>query len=195
MPRLRFSLLLLILASAATLTGRSAADAQAVTLLPTRPGRDAATVTAGDDVIYNLTLTNGTANPIADVDAESPAADIWFVAGNRSLTIVYATIVNDKCDLPKLAAGGACAFGVKVVTEDQAPGIGGLTADYTVTPGVFYNDNDSVETTLKTHIVAPVFVPERGTWILLVMGATSLVLAGRRGSAELHATEARARAR
>ena len=48
--------------------------------------------------------------------------------------------------------------------------MGGLTADYTVTPGVFYNDNDSVETTLKTHIVAPVFVPEPETWVLLIMG-------------------------
>jgi hypothetical protein len=114
------------------------------------------------------------------VDAESGAADIRFVAGNRKLTIVYATIVNDKCDLLALAAGGTCTFGVKVATEDQAPGMGGLTADYTVTAGVFYNANDSVETTLKTHLVAPVFVPEPGTWILLIMGATPLFLASRR---------------
>ena len=70
-----------------------------------------------------------------------------------------------------------CTFGLKVVTEDQAPGMGGLTADYTVTPGVFFNANDSVETTLKTHIVAPVFVPEPRTWILLIMGAAMLFLA------------------
>jgi hypothetical protein len=106
-----------------------------VTLLPTQAGGGAATVTAGDEVVYNLTLTNGTANAITGVDAESGAPDIVFVAGNRKLIVVYATIVNDKCQLLALAAGGMCTFGVKVVTEDQAPGVGGLTADYTVTWG------------------------------------------------------------
>jgi hypothetical protein len=165
-------MLLLILAAA--LAGRSAANAQVVTLLLTQPGGGAATVTAGDDVTYNLTLTNGTANAISDVDAETAAADIVFVAGNKKLTVVYATIVNNKCDLLKLAAGGSCTFGVKVATEDEAAGMGGLTADYTVTPGVFDNDNDSVEVTLKTHLVAPVFVPEPGTWILLIIGTAAL---------------------
>jgi hypothetical protein len=163
MPRFRLAMLLLILASATTLAGRSTASAQVVTLLPTQPGGGAATVTAGDDVTYNLTLANGTANAITDVDTGTPAPDIRFVAGNKKLTIVQTTILNDKCDLPALAAGATCTFGLRVSTDDQAPGMGGLTADYTVTPGVFYNDNDSVETILKTHIVAPVFVPEPGT--------------------------------
>lgn len=173
-------MLLLILVSAATFAGRSTADAQVVTLRPTQPAGGAATVTAGDDITYILTLANGTANPITDVDAGT-APDIRFVAGNRKLTIVQTTIVNDKCDLLALAAGGTCTFGVRVSTYDQAPGMGGLTADYTVTWGVSYNnDSDSVETTLKTHIVAPVFVPEPRTWILLIMGATPLFLARRR---------------
>jgi len=63
MPRFCLSILLLILASVTTLAGRSTANAQVVTLLPTQAG-GAATVTAGDDVTYNLTLTNGAANPI-----------------------------------------------------------------------------------------------------------------------------------
>ena len=67
-----------------------------------------------------------------------------------------------------------------VATDDEAAGMGGLTADYTVTWGVFYNANDIVETTLKTHLVAPVFVPEPGTWILLIAGATALFLARQR---------------
>jgi len=180
MPRFCLSMLLLILASATILAGRSTANAQVVTLLPTQAGGGAATVTAGDDVTYNLTLTNGTANAITGVDAGTPAPDIRFVAGNRKLTIVQTTIVNDKCDLLALAAGGTCTFGIRISTDDQAPGMGGLTADYTVTPGVFYNDNDSVETTLKTHIVAPVFVPEPETWVLLIIGATTLFVVRRR---------------
>jgi hypothetical protein len=103
-------MLLLILASATILAGRSTANAQVVTLLPTQAGGGAATVTAGDDVTYNLTLTNGTANAITGVDAGTPAPDIRFVAGNRKLTIVQTTIVNDKCDLLALAAGGTCTF-------------------------------------------------------------------------------------
>jgi PEP-CTERM motif len=174
-------MLLLILASATTLAGRSTANAQVVTLLPTQAGGRAATVTAGDDVTYNLTLTNGTANQITGVDAETGAPDIRFVAGNKKLIIVYATIFNDKCDgLPALAAGGSCTFSVKVATDDEAAGMGGLSADYTVTWGVFYDPNDIVETTLKTHLVAPVFVPEPGTWVLLIMGATALFPFARR---------------
>jgi hypothetical protein len=133
MPRFSLSLLLLVLASATTLGGYSTANAQVVTLLPTRAGGGAATVTAGDDVAYNLTLTNGTANAITNVDAESGAPDIVFVAGNKKLIVVYATIFNDKCDgLLALAAGGSCTFSVKVATDDEAAG---LTADYTVTWG------------------------------------------------------------
>jgi hypothetical protein len=118
MRRFRLSMLLLILASAMTLAGRSTANAQVVTLLPTQAGGGTATVTAGDDVTYNLTLANGTANAITDVDAET-APDIRFVAGNRKLTIVQTTIVNDKCGLLALAAGGTCTFGIRFSTEDQ----------------------------------------------------------------------------
>jgi hypothetical protein len=121
MPRFRLSMLLLILVSAATFAGRSTADAQVVTLRPTQPAGGAATVTAGDDITYILTLANGTANPITDVDAGT-VPDIRFVAGNRKLTIVQTTIVNDKCDLLALAAGGTCTFGVRSrpMTRPQA---------------------------------------------------------------------------
>jgi hypothetical protein len=142
------------------------------------PGGGSATVTAGDSYVYGLTLLNGTANPISGVTAGILGSTIiLLVAGNDKLVIVKDVVVNDKCDLLMLAAGGSCTFGLKIFTEDEALGAGGLTADYTVSPTVFYNDNNSVSVTLKARLVAPVFVPEPGAWMLLIVGSAAVLLA------------------
>ena len=100
-------------------------------------------MTAGDSVTYNFDFTNGTDAPITTVAASTLGNGIKFDLGNQNLAVVDDKIVNDKCNVPKLGAGGSCTFGLEVLTKDLNPGGGGGNrADWFVTVGGIYFQPD-----------------------------------------------------
>jgi|HubBroStandDraft_4_1064222.scaffolds.fasta_scaffold354705_1 hypothetical protein len=152
-----------------------------VTLFPT--GTGFAEVTAGDSVTYNFDFTNGTDAPITTVAASTLGNGIKFDLGNQNLAVVDDKIVNDKCNVPKLGAGGSCTFGLEVLTKDLNPGGGGGNrADWFVTVGGIYfqPDFELVTGRVTTRVFAPSATPEPATWVLMIAGAMMLFVVRRK---------------
>jgi hypothetical protein len=172
---------LLSLMLAMTAGHAAKAEEGEVTLFPT--GTGFAEVTAGDSVTYNFDFTNGTDAPITTVAASTLGNGIKFDLGNQNLAVVDDKIVNDKCDVPKLGAGGSCTFGLEVLTKDLNPGGGGGNrADWFVTVGGIYfqPDFELVTGRVTTRVFAPSATPEPATWVLMIAGAMMLFVVRRK---------------
>jgi hypothetical protein len=144
-------------------------------------GTGFAEVTAGDSVTYNFDFTNGTDAPITTVAASTLGNGIKFDLGNQNLAVVDDKIVNGKCNVPKLGAGGSCTFGLEVLTKDLNPG-GGNRADWFVTVGGIYfqPDFELVTGRVTTRVFAPSATPEPATWALMIAGAMMLFVVRRK---------------
>ena len=181
MTKINIVSVLLSLMLAMTAGHAAKADEGEVTILPT--GTGFAEVTAGDSVTYDFDFTNGTDAPITNVSAVKLGTGIQFDAGNQNLAVIDDKIVNDKCGVPKLGAGGSCAFGLEVLTKNLNPGGGGGDhADWFVTVGGIYfqPDFETVTGRVTTRVFAPSATPEPATWVLMIAGAMMLFVVRRK---------------
>lgn len=101
-------------------------EAGTVTLFPPEVGGGFAEVTAGKSVTFDLTLTNGTDDPIFTPDPSTIANGINFDVGNMDLAVTGDAIVNNTCNLPMLGAA-PCSFGLKVSTADLNPELAAIS--------------------------------------------------------------------
>jgi hypothetical protein len=157
-------------------------EAGTVTLFPPEVGGGFAEVTAGKSVTFDLTLTNGTDDPIFTPDPSTIANGINFDVGNMDLAVTGDAIVNNTCNLPMLGAA-PCSFGLKVSTADLNPGVGGNFGDWFDRVGVLYDVETGVPPemqqeliiyTVTVRVLAPPAAPEPTTFVLLIAGMAAL---------------------